>query len=88
MHEIRYITFGARATPKGIQKECDKIAKLDGEYHHVCDPLRFFPDVVCQSYQDAVEWIGTKDNGWYDCLAVKFRENRKTYWLAKIEYHV
>lgn len=25
--------------------------------------------------------------GWYDCIGVKYMENRKKYWLVKIDYH-
>lgn len=88
MHEIRYLTFGARYTPKGIQRECDKIAKRDGEYHKpLYTPIRF-PKVTCKSYDEAVKWIDEHDDGWYDCIAIKYKNERKTYWLAKIEYHV
>lgn len=87
MHEIRYLTFGARMTPKGIQRECDKVAKRDGEYHHPCDPLRF-PNVICKSYDEAQQWIDKHDRGWYDCMAIKYKERGKTHWLAKIEYQV
>ena len=87
MHEIRYLTFGARFTPKGIQRECDKVARRDGEYHHACDPIRF-PSVICKSYSEAVKWIEDNDRGWYDCVAIKYKEKGKQHWLAKIEYHV
>ena len=87
MHEIRHLEFGARMTPKGLQKECDRIARTYGEYHHACEPIRF-PNVVCKSYDEAYDWINEHDQGWYDCIAVKYTENRKTRWLVKIEYHI
>lgn len=88
MHEIRYLTFGARMTPKGIQRECDRVSRTCGEYHDNCPPIRFFPEVVLKSEDEAMQWIDDHDKGWYDCIAVKFKENRRLHWMAKIEYHV
>lgn len=88
MHEIRYLTFGARMTPTGVQRECDKVAKRDGEYHcGLYRPVRF-PNVICKNEDEAMKYIEEHDDGDYDCLAIKYKEHRKTRWLAKIEYHV
>ena len=87
MHEINYVVFGSRMTPKGIQRECDKIAKRYGDYHTPCDQIRF-PNVVCKSYKDAYDWLNANDRDGYDCVAIKYKDDRRTCWLAKIEYHV
>lgn len=87
MHEIRFETFTSRKSTKTIQKECDRIAKTCGEYHHACDPIRFV-DRVLPNYDTAYNWITEHDSGWYDALAVKYKDGRATKWLVKFEYHV
>ena len=34
-------------------------------------------DIICDSYEDAVQRIQSLDNGWYDDHAVRFRDNPK-----------
>lgn len=87
MHEIRHMTFTSRKSTKTIQKECDKICEVCGEYHHACDPIRFY-DKVLKNYDEAYDFIVAHDREWYDALAVKFKEGRAVKWLVKFEYHV
>lgn len=86
MHAIEYLTFGSRKGEKTIVKECGQYADRNGDYKGQARDIRFF-DKVFKTYQDAVEWIEKNDNGWYDCLAVKYMEKGRKYWLAKIEFH-
>lgn len=87
MHEIRHSVFPVKKTLGAIQKECDREAKTYGDYHHGLEPIRF-KDKICKDYNEAVEWIEQNDSGWYDQLAVKFKDGRKIMWLVKYEYHV
>lgn len=87
MHEIRHMEFSTRKSMNTIQKECDKVCKECGEYHHACDPIRFF-DKVMKNYDEAYRFIEERDSGWYDALAVKFKDGRSVKWLVKFEYHV
>ena len=87
MHEIHYRRFPVKKTLGAIQKECDKEAVEYGDYHHKLDPIRF-KDRVCKDENEARSWIEQNDSGWYDQLAIKFKEGRKIFWLVKYEYHV
>lgn len=86
MHAIDYLTFSTRKQPKTIVKECNQYADRNGDYKGQVTGIRF-NDVVMKNYVEAVDWIERNDKGWYDNLAVKFKENRSVKWLVKIEYH-
>lgn len=87
MHSIDYLTFTSRKVPKTIQKECDKIAERYGDCGGgLYKPVRFM-DIVKKNYQEAYDWIQLNDSGWYDNLAVKYKDGGAIKWLVKIEYH-
>lgn len=76
-HEIRYLDFRENASKTVIESEANKIAKRDGDYHSgLNSPIRWI-DRVCANREEAVEYIKSHDTGWYDQLAVKFREYPK-----------
>lgn len=87
MHQIEMWVFPSKKSPKAIQKEADKYCKEYGDYHHGCDPIRFCTDVM-KDRLEAEEWIDRHDRGFYDCLAVRFKDGRKINWLVKFEFHV
>lgn len=86
MHAIEHLTFTNGTTKKKMQRVCDEIATRDGDYGHGVDPIRF-NDAVMKNKNDAFVWLNTHDRGWYDCLAVRYKDGRKYMWLVKIEYH-
>lgn len=87
-HQIDYVEFGSRTQPKTIQKECDRIAKYRSDSGGpLYKPVRFFGQKVFENYDEADEWIQQNDSGWYDNIAVKFKNGRSVKWLVKIEYH-
>lgn len=87
MHEIRHLTFSSRTTPKGITDRCNRIAKQNSDSGcGLYNGIRF-TDKVFSNYALAINWINNNDNGWYNNLAVKYKDGRKTNWLVKIEYH-
>lgn len=88
MHEIVTWTLSSRYTPKGIQRLADKHCREFSDNHLPCESIRF-SDRIMPSYEDAKAWVETNDSGWYDCMAIKYRDkDRKQHWLVKIEYHV
>lgn len=87
MHAIDFMTFGSRKGEKAIIKECGQYADRNGDHEGQARDIRFRGDLVFKTYQDAVEWIEAHDRGWYDCLAVKYMEKGRKYWLVKIEFH-
>lgn len=87
MHEIRHLTFSSRTTPKGITDRCNRIAReCSDSGGDLYNGIRF-NDKVLANYETARQWINENDNGWYNNLAVKYKDGRKTNWLVKIEYH-
>lgn len=87
MHQIEYWIFPCKKTPKGIQREVDRYCKEHGDYHHACDPIRFSSEIM-DNVTEARTWIDCHDRGFYDCLAVKYKDGRKIDWLVKFEFHV
>ena len=86
MHEIEFLTFSSRKTPKGIVEDCAKIADRNGDYKGQIRGIRL-KDKVFDDYDSARGWIIANDDGWYDNLGVKYKDGNKTKWLVKIEYH-
>ena len=86
MHQIEYLTYTSRKSEKTILKECSVIADWEGDYKGQIKHIRF-KDIVKNNYDEAYEWIRQNDNGWYDNLAVKYKDGRKVMWLVKIEFH-
>lgn len=76
MHNIEHYNY-----PENISKK-DVFAKLN-HYVHVqteaeggtgLEQIRWLDDVICDSYDDAKKYIEEHDRGWYDQLAVRYRE--------------
>ena len=88
MHQITYRKFTSRKTRAGIQADCDKEAKTYGDYHCRLEPIKFYEYPVCKNETEARAKIDEYDNGWYNQIAVKYKDGRKVMWLVKIEYHV
>lgn len=76
MHAIEYFTTDKK-------KEITKIAE-EWAYYNV-DPyenesrsyhgnMKIHDDIICDSYEDAIEKIQQLDNGWYDDHAVRYRD--------------
>ena len=87
MHEVMKLTFTGRKSKKGINEECNRIANDRGDYKgQLRGGVRFY-DYTCDSRAEAENWIITHDGGWYDNLAVQYKDKGKTMWLVKIEYH-
>lgn len=88
MHEIRHLVFSGRYEKNRLYNECNRIHKSNCEYHTALEFLRTPTTTVFQSRAEAEKFIEEHDNGFYDQIAVKFKDKTKTFWLAKIEYHV
>ena len=77
--------------PEKVNKEAVQL-KLNGYVSCIMsekgggriNPIRW-NDVVCKSYDDAIEWIESHDNGWNDCLAVKYVEPIKGLTMSAKE---
>jgi hypothetical protein len=88
-HNIKYITYPSSVSQRAVSKKLDAfVAVEDAEEGAVGlpNPIRWI-DYTCKNYVEAVEYIKSHDRGWYDCLAVKYKNGRRKLWLVKIEYH-
>lgn len=73
-HEIVHETYPENVNKQKVQAEWDaavrRICYQEGA-SGLGSPIRWL-DKVCESYDDAMEYIRQKDKGWYDQLAVKY----------------
>ena len=76
-HEIRHLEYADTTDKRVISADADELATRDGDYHHGLDKAIRFIDFICEDREKAYEYISSHDKGWYDNLAVKFREYPK-----------
>lgn len=76
-HEVIYRDFAVTTKKKDIENE------LNDYVHHVtwqegggglARPIRWYDNSICDDYESASEFLHDEDKGWYDQLAVKYRE--------------
>ena len=85
-HEIRYYDFGENVDRRKIQERCDQYAKTEDwpEDCHGISPIRWLEDLgICNTRFEAERLIGAKDSGWYDCLAIRYKEHKNVVPTAK-----
>ena len=74
-HNIHTCTYPENVDKAGVQAEWDDYAAHE-DWQEGCSGLpgriRWI-NTVCESEEEAEEWIKRNDSGWYDQLAVKFR---------------
>jgi len=87
MHAIEYLDFSCRTSERTIYKECKRLADREGDYPNQLDSGIRFKDYVMKNRAEAENWIEQHDSGWYDNLAIKYKDGRKIMWLVKIEFH-
>ena len=88
MHMIKYRDYPTRRSKKQILEDCNDYAMREGDYHHgLYNGIRFVDSVV-KNREEAEKWIKLNDCGWYDNLAIRYKNGRKINWLVKIEFHV
>jgi len=76
-HNIEYSVYDEDVDKKSVQGEWDTVARCVGRGEG-CSGLgrniRWIEDSMCGSREEAEELIRKLDCGWYDQLAVRFRE--------------
>lgn len=88
MHQIEYNTYHCSVSQKKIEKELNKYAERYSDYGGgLPSPIKWHKDVVCKNVEEAMEWVREHDSGWYDQIAVYYKEGRKKFWFVKIEFH-
>lgn len=75
-HNIEHYTYSLKKSKESIQKELDAYARKatwqEGG-NDLGQNIRFY-DKVMPDYDSAVEFLEQNDRGWYDQLAVKYKE--------------
>lgn len=79
MHNIRYMAFSLNATEAQIGKARAEIVNRESDNERAVGFYGHYKlhDVICDSYDEAVERIREYDNGWYDDHGVKYRDYAK-----------
>ena len=76
-HNTEYATYPENVNRKKVKKEWDNfvaiVDKGEGASGLPSD-IRWVENTICASESDAYDYIEKHDKGWYDCLAVRFRE--------------
>ena len=88
-HNIKFLTFPSSVSQKWVQRKLDDFVAIEDAEEGASGldtPIRWI-DHTCQNQDEAEAYIKSHDRGWYDCLAVKFKDGRRKRWLVKIEYH-
>lgn len=76
-HNIRFETYQENCDRKAVQQTWDSFVS-HADYQEgatrLDPPIRWIEDPILDSYEKAEEFIRKNDKGWYDSLAVRFRD--------------
>lgn len=75
-HNIHFAEYSENVNKKQVQAEWDDYAAKE-DWQEGCSGLGSdirWIDHICESREEAEEYIRSHDKGWYDQLAVKFRK--------------
>lgn len=87
-HNIYYYTYSENCDKRAVEAELDKMVKArtyDEGGSGLPNPIRWLSSEVHDSYNQAREAIGRLDKGWYDQLAVRFKDLPRDVTSAKLE---
>jgi len=86
-HNIHHNTYPENVNKKQVQAYWDNYAAHE-DWQEGCSgldsPIRWL-DFVCADYNSAMQYIESHDKGWYDSLAVKFKNTAKIKKTKKHE---
>lgn len=77
-HAIEHYEYDIKTDKRRIESEMNEIAREDGDYHSGLNSSIRWLDHICEDRERAYSYIESNDKGWYDQLAVKFREYPKS----------
>jgi len=75
-HNIHHQDYPEKVDKKKVEADINNYVSIETRYeggHGLVSPIRWI-DVVCEDYNAACEYIDKHDSGWYDQLAVKYKE--------------
>lgn len=71
-HQITKMSFDASTSKNEILNACREASR--GTDHSQVSEVRFIEDVILNGRDEAEKYIDEHDNGWYDNLAVRYRD--------------
>lgn len=78
--------FSFKKTKKHIERYVNEVARKEGDYGtELPKPIRWYENKIYNSKEEAEKAIRAKDKGWYDQLAVLFREPVGDFRTKKIK---
>lgn len=86
-HEIRHLTYHCSTNEAAILRDINRFAYDPQESSGYHGGMKFHREPVYKNYDEAYAALQKLDRGWYDDHAVMYRQNRKKYWLVKVEWH-
>ena len=87
MHNVKYGVYKENVNKKQVQDYWDEYAARE-DWGEGCSGLNQnirWIDYICEDYDAAYEYIEDHDKGWYDQLAVKFKEYPDIKYSKKYE---
>lgn len=78
-HQVWHLVYDENVDKKAVQSEGDMYARRDGYGEGATSlpgKIRWLND-ICDNREDAEKYIESHDSGWYDQLAVRFREYQR-----------
>ena len=85
MHNIIHRSYPENVNKASVQKELDHLAAME-DWQEGCSglgsPIRWI-DVTLADYDHALQYIEDHDNGWYDQLAVKYKDYPRSTKMSK-----
>lgn len=83
-HEKMYLTYSDKNSCKDIYDLAINYVKTHGDRYGT-EVVRFPTEVVFETYNDAYNYINTNDRGWYDGIAVQYRDYSNVKNTAKAD---
>ena len=86
-HNVKFGTYPENVDKKKVEKEWDiYVQKADYQEGASGLPSRIrWINQVLESEEEAYDYIADHDGGWYDCLAVKYKEKKFSPTKAYLE---
>ena len=73
-HAIEHYIYDVNTDKRKIESIMNERAREEGDYHSGLNQSIRWIDHICEDRDKAYEYIDSHDQGWYNQLAVKFRE--------------
>lgn len=76
MHNIHHWDYETKISKSIILAEIDEFVKEEtrGEGGNGIGQIRWYDNDICEDWAKAEEFLSAHENGWYDCLAVRYKE--------------